>query len=469
MEKYDTTKRAVEATAVPSERIEAELLFELFGRARPILVSGLALIVMFAAIFWNTAPRFDLALWATLSLLLTLFRLGMAYKFQSKIRNHWNRKLWRNSIAVAAGCGGAVWGTASIFFDGFDPERHPLTIALFLVALSGAAVAAYANSLTAFYAFLFPALLPYGVAFATANGHFSPSTAAIFLLSLALVGAYAHRQNRAAAQTICLRLSVEQLLERLTQARDKSEAASRAKSRFLANMSHELRTPLNAIIGFSEMMVRNVFGPMANRHYQDYAQNIQSSGTHLLRLVNEILDLAKLEAGKLELMEEPTEVGGLVEQAVSLMRPWADRNRLSVEINLPADLPRVSVDPLKTKQVLINLVSNAVKFTPQGGRIEIFAGRDGSGNLTINVSDTGIGISPQDIELILIPFSRLESPNHLTRALRANAVGELTSTGLGLALSKVVMEKHGGTLTIESELGKGTTVKMKFPAERVLP
>jgi signal transduction histidine kinase len=469
MDKYDTTKWAVEATVVPSEQIEAELLFELLGRARPILFGGLALIVIFAAIFWDTAPRFDLILWATLGLLLTLLRLGMAYKFQSRTRNHSVRKVWRNSIAVAAGCGGAMWGAASIFFDGFDPERNRLTIALVLVALSGAAVAGYATSLTAFYAFLFPALLPYGVALATANGHFSPATTAAFLLSLTLVGAYAHRQKRAAAQTISLRLSGEQLIERLIQARDKLEAANGAKSRFLANMSHELRTPLNAIIGFSEIMVRNVFGPMANPHYQDYAQDIQNSGTHLLRLVNEILDLAKLEAGKLELMEEPTEVGVLVEQAVSLMRPWADRNRVSFEINLPADLPRVSVDPLKTKQVLINLVSNAVKFTPQGGRIEISAGRDGSGKLTINVSDTGIGISPQDIELVLIPFSRLESRDHFKRALRANAVGELTSTGLGLALSKVVMERHGGTLTIESEVGKGTTVKMRFPAERVLP
>lgn len=461
-------RRAVEASAVHSERVEAELLFELLRRARPILVSGLALIAIFVAIFWETVPRLELILWAALGLLLTLFRLGMAYRFRSRARDSSERKLWRNAIAVAAGCGGAVWGAASLFLDGFDPEDHRFTIALILVALSGAAVVGYANSLTAFYAFLFPALLPYGIALSTADGAFSFLTAAIFLLSLALVSAYAHRQNRAAAQAIVLRLSVEQLIERLAQARDKAESASTAKSRFLANMSHELRTPMNAIIGFSEMMVRNVFGPIGNPHYLDYAHNIHASGTHLLRLVDEILDVTKLEAGKVELIEQPIELRALVDEAVSLMQPSALRDRIGIEVDLPADLPRISADPLKTKQVLINLVSNAVKFTPRGGQVRISARRDSNGSLTIDVADTGIGISAQDIELALIPFSRLESREHTTRLRRSKADAGLTSTGLGLPLAKMIMEKHGGSLTIESRVGKGTKVKMRFPAGRIL-
>jgi signal transduction histidine kinase len=458
----------LEATALDSERIEAELLFDLLRRARPILVSGVALIVVFVAIFWEMVPRRDLMVWAALGLFLTLMRLGMAYRFQSRPRDPSERRLWRNAIAISAACGGALWGAASVFLHEFDPERHRFTIALFVIALSGAAVVGYANSLAAFYAFIVPALLPYGAALSISGGRFSPWTAGIFLLSLGLVCSYARCQNQAAGRAIALRLSVEHLIERLAQSRDKAEAASTAKSRFLAHMSHELRTPLNAIIGFSEMMVRNLFGPIGNSRYADYAQSIHRSGTHLLRLVDEILDVTKLEAGKLELARDPIDIAALVAESIAFVRPSAARGGIRIEVEMPPGLPQISADPLKTKQVLINLLSNAVKFTPKDGLVRITA-RPQVNGLDVDVADTGVGMSAQDIELAVIPFSRLESREHTVRLRSSKGDAPSSSTGLGLPLSTMIMEKQGGALTIESQVGRGTTVTIRFPAARLLP
>ncbi len=459
----------LDAAALDSDRIEAELLFELLRRARPILVGGVALIVVFVAIFWDTAPRHELSLWAAMGLLVTLIRLGLAYRFQSRPRRPSERRLWRNVITLSAACGGAVWGAACVFLGDYDIEQMRFVVVLILIALCGAAVVGYANSLVAFYAFIVPAVLPYGISLAMAGGRFAPTTAVIFVLSFGLVCSFARRQNRAAARAVALRLSVEHLIERLAQARDKAEAASTAKSRFLAHMSHELRTPLNAIIGFSEMMTSNIFGPIGNSRYVDYARNIHGSGTHLLRIVEEILDVTRLETGKLELSQEPTAVAALVGEAVALVQPLADHDGVRIEVDLPAGLPQISADAQKTKQVLINLISNAVKFTPQGGLVRVSARHHANGSLAIHVADTGIGMSAEDMQLAVIPFSRLEAREHTVRLRHSKSGAPPSSTGLGLPLSKMIMEKQGGSLSIESQIGKGTTVTIRFPAAALLP
>ncbi len=464
-----TAAPELDTASIDTDRIEAELLFELLRRARPILVGGVALIVVFVAIFWETAPRHELSLWAAMGLLVTLIRLGMAHRFQSRRRRPSERRLWRNVIALSAACGGAVWGAACVFLGDFEPEQQRFVVVLILIALSGAAVVGYANSLIAFYAFIVPAVLPYGISLSTAGGYFAPETAAIFVLSFGLVCSFARRQNQAAARAVALRMSVEQLIERLAQARDKAEGASTAKSRFLAHMSHELRTPLNAIIGFSEMMTSNIFGPIGNSRYVDYARNIHGSGTHLLRLVEEILDITRLEAGKLELSQEPTTVAALIDEAVVLVQPLADHDEVRIEVDLPSGLPQICADALKTKQVLINLLSNAVKFTPKGGLVRVSARLHANGTLAIHVADTGIGMSAEDMQLALIPFSRLEAREHTVRLRNSKSGVPPSSTGLGLPLSKMIMEKQGGSLIIESQVGKGTTVTIRFPAAGLLP
>ena len=221
-------------------------------------------------------------------------------------------------------------------------------------------------------------------------------------------------------------------------------------------MSHELRTPLNAINGFSEMMVGEMFGPLGDRRYGEYACDILASGQHLLALINDILDMSKIEAGKMNLHLERVDVTELAEEAVRLMRNRAETAGLSVLVNAPADLPAVQADFRGVKQILLNLLSNAVKFTPQGGRVVVGAaaveGANGPG-VRISVSDTGIGIAPEDLSRLARPFEQIETQHSKTQQ----------GTGLGLALTKALVELHGGVLAIESQPGLGTTVSFTLP------
>jgi two-component system, cell cycle sensor histidine kinase PleC len=238
----------------------------------------------------------------------------------------------------------------------------------------------------------------------------------------------------------------------------KAEGANKAKSEFLANMSHELRTPLNAINGFSEIMVAEMFGPLGDARYKDYAQDIHNSGQHLLALINDILDMSKIEAGKLNLKFEPVSLADVTEDAVRLVRNRAETAGLKLEVELP-HLPEIEADYRAIKQVLLNLLSNAIKFTPRGGRITVRAEarQDMLGErIRVSVSDTGIGIAPDDIKRLAQPFEQVENQHAKTQQ----------GTGLGLALTKSLVEMHEGALEIESVLGAGATVSFTLPIRR---
>ncbi len=237
-----------------------------------------------------------------------------------------------------------------------------------------------------------------------------------------------------------------------------AEAASRAKTEFLANMSHELRTPLNAIIGFSEVIKSEMLGALGVERYRYYAQDIYDSGHHLLAVINDILDISKVEAGEFELNEEETDLAYIVEQSLRLVRERATNQRLDLIVELDPELPHVLVDQRLIKQSLINLLSNAVKFTPGPGRVSVGAKIDADGSLTLSVTDTGIGIAEEDIAKVLQPFNQVES------AFSRSHEG----TGLGLSLAKSFLEVQGGGLEIASRVGEGTTVTLRLPAQRLL-
>jgi signal transduction histidine kinase len=250
----------------------------------------------------------------------------------------------------------------------------------------------------------------------------------------------------------------EAAYEELRLAKDGAEAANQAKSGFLATMSHELRTPLNAIIGFSEMMLREVLGPLGNEQYRAYVGDIHASGTHLLQIINDILDLSKAEAGKIDLAEDVFDLHDIMRSVGQLTAARVHAADLTQTVELPDDLPPISGDERKTKQVLLNLITNAVKFTPAGGSITIAARWDSAEGVAITVADTGIGIPQEDLERVMKPFEQVDSS--FTR--------QHQGTGLGLPLVKAIMEMHGGRLELKSELGVGTQVTVVFPPERVL-
>jgi PAS domain S-box-containing protein len=243
----------------------------------------------------------------------------------------------------------------------------------------------------------------------------------------------------------------------LRQAKEQAETASRAKSEFLANMSHELRTPLNAILGFAEIIRDRLLGPITDR-YAEYAQDIHSSGSHLLGIINDILDLSKVEAGRVELVEEIVDLQSIIRSVVLLLRERVANAELTLKTELPDALLLLRADERKLKQVLMNLLSNAVKFTPPSGEILVHARVESERGVVIEVADNGIGIAPEDIERALSPFGQVDS--RLSRRYEG--------TGLGLPLARALAELHGGTLTLESALGRGTIVRITLPADRLV-
>jgi PAS domain S-box-containing protein len=244
----------------------------------------------------------------------------------------------------------------------------------------------------------------------------------------------------------------------LISAKNEAEFANRTKSEFLANMSHELRTPLNAVIGFSEFLANETFGPLGDPRYKEYIGDIRDSGTHLLNLINEILDVAKVEAGKMELRENEVDLDDMVLRGIRSVEGRAHKSGLTITGTVTPELPFLRCDETKFRQILINVLNNAVKFTDEGGTIEVFGGLNENDEMEIQVKDTGIGIAEEDMEDVFRVFGQAES----------SMDRRFEGAGLGLPLTKALVELHGGDFRLESELGVGTTVFISFPKDRLV-
>jgi two-component system cell cycle sensor histidine kinase PleC len=258
-----------------------------------------------------------------------------------------------------------------------------------------------------------------------------------------------------------LRFKVEDLARELEETRDdalrkrfEAETANASKTAFLANMSHELRTPLNAILGFSEIISQECFGPVGNARYRDYAGDIHSSGAHLLSLINDLLDIAKIEAGRMDIAPHPLDARRTFDIALKLIASKAREKGQTLTIVVDPAAPPLHADERAIKQILINLVSNAVKFTPEGGRIDVVATRARDGGFQVEVKDNGPGIPHDKLDKIFKPFSQVD--NRYDR--------QAGGTGLGLALVRGLAELHGGRAWLESEFGKGCSVFVNLPA-----
>jgi signal transduction histidine kinase len=247
-------------------------------------------------------------------------------------------------------------------------------------------------------------------------------------------------------------------LERAIARREFAESASQAKSLFLANMSHELRTPLNAIIGFSQLIRDQLMGPIGTEQYAGYARDICGAGEHLLEMINSILDISKIEAGSMELRNEEVDLNEIVAASLATVRTQAERKRIRIATSFAEKLPHVTADHLSLRQILINVLANAVKFTPEGGRVSVDLQSEPDGAILASIGDTGIGMSADEVMIALEPFRQVE--NALTKRHEG--------TGLGLPLAKRLVELHGGSLEIDSRKDIGTTVRIRLPAERIV-
>jgi two-component system, cell cycle sensor histidine kinase PleC len=284
----------------------------------------------------------------------------------------------------------------------------------------------------------------------TAQGYFAVLAYRLYSTTLATLEARAEKD--------ALIGELEQAKSVSDEGRRRAEAANIAKSRFLAQMSHELRTPLNAILGFSEVMKSEVFGEHAIPAYKEYSADIHNSGVHLLGLINEILDLSRIEAGRYELNEESVSLVGIVEDCHHLLKIRASNRGITIHEMFEPDLPRLWADERAIRQICLNLLSNAIKFTPQGGEIWLKAGWTASGGQYMSVQDTGPGIPEEEIPIVLASFG--QGSNSIKSAEQG--------AGLGLPIAKSLVDLHGGSFTLKSKLRIGTEVVVTFPPERVV-
>ncbi len=409
-------------------------------------------------------PPMIAIVWTAISISAMVLGVLVSQRFLTNPDDDSTRDWQKRFIAVEA-LESFVWSSIVVvtLLSESDFLRIYLLVALLIY---GSAVSIIASSIrTAIYASLFPLIA--GIAFIAA---FATETGSMMLsgLSIGAIVFYlllAQRAHDMTLQTMGVRAEKEQLFAELEEAnakhheaRRRAEEANLAKSRFLATMSHELRTPLNAILGFSEVMKSELFGPHSVEQYRDYSVDIHSSGEHLLNIINEILDLSRIEAGRYELQEEAVDFSATADDCRHMLELRARTKSITLKTALEPGLPKIWADERAIRQIIINLLANGIKFTPQGGEVTIKVGWTANGGQYISIKDTGPGIPEEELSTVLETFGRG------TMAIKTAEQG----TGLGLPIVKGLVDLHGGQFHLRSKLREGTEVIVIIPAARVM-
>ena len=456
-------KLAYKSGGKPEFEYELLLMFVRNELSAAITAPLLAVIVAMGAMFW--APPRELLIWLGTVFVAKGILIALCRQFTKAPRDDSQTPVWRAKITAAEFFYGICWAAVVFISPETQSEAaHTFIFASLLVVISMRMLFA-STVMPIFYAGTLPMTIAIVIRFALLDNPFYWAMAAmavgvhiyfIWLMSGLNSTVVAMLEFRAEKDALIAELEQSKAIS--DEARLRAEEANHAKSRFLATMSHELRTPLNAILGFSEIMRSEILGPHANPTYKEYANDIHQSGQHLLNLINEILDISRIEAGRYELREAPVNLADVVEDCHRLMRVRAESKGLKILQSFEDNLPQLWADERAVRQICLNLLSNALKFTPSGGTITLKVGRTVTGGQFLSVKDTGPGIPEDEIPRVLRSFGQ-GSLAHQT------AEG---GTGLGLPITKGLTELHDGAFELKSKLRYGTEVVVAFPKKRVM-
>jgi two-component system, cell cycle sensor histidine kinase PleC len=428
-----------------------------------VTVPLLAVIFSLASMFWAPVPQ--ASAWLATVISMKFFMIAACRKFLAAPRAGMRVDQWRIVfIWLEFGSGVAWGGMAVVGLDTTDAVSHVFILASLIVLLAirmtfASAVMSilYVGTVPMTLAVIGRLLLQ-GHPFYVAMAAMTVGLHAYFIFLAKGLNSTALAMLEFRAEKDALIAEIEEEKSISDEARRRAEAANVAKSRFLATMSHELRTPLNAILGFSEVMKSELFGSMQNDSYREYASSIHDSGRHLLQLINEILDLSRIEAGRYELQEGPVRLGDLLEDCLRLLHLRAQSKGLIIALETPEGLEQIWADERAIRQICLNLMSNALKFTPRGGHITLSLSATADGGQMLSVKDTGPGIPKEEIPRVMEAFGQ---------GLLAQQSAE-GGTGLGLPIVQNLVNLHGGTFELKSELRKGTEAVVCLPSSRVM-